>query len=144
VSPRRLRNTSYHRAPGSADRLAENQLVAPRAVRLAGLLKHRAFRHEREWRLVLPISPNKDKTNLIHPIRFRSTNSSPIPYIEFPLGVITMPQSTGAPPTPVLPINDVLLGPGTSVDAKNEVLAFLESKSVKIHPRRSNVPYRQV
>jgi len=33
VSPRRLRNTSYHRAPGSAGRLAENQLVAPRAVR---------------------------------------------------------------------------------------------------------------
>jgi NAD(P)-dependent dehydrogenase (short-subunit alcohol dehydrogenase family) len=33
VSPRRLRNTSYHRAPGSADRLAENQLVAPRAAR---------------------------------------------------------------------------------------------------------------
>jgi Protein of unknown function (DUF2971) len=115
-----------------------------RILRLAGLLKHRAFRHEREWRLVLPISPNKDKTNLIHPIRFRSTNLSPIPYIEFPLGVITMPQSTGAPPTPVLPINDVLLGPGTSVDAKNDVLAFLESKSVKIHPRRSNVPYRQV
>jgi hypothetical protein len=32
VSPRRLRNTSYHRAPGAADRLAENQLVAPRAA----------------------------------------------------------------------------------------------------------------
>jgi hypothetical protein len=34
VSPRRLRNTSYHRAPGSADRLAENQLVAPRAAKI--------------------------------------------------------------------------------------------------------------
>jgi Transposase DDE domain len=33
VSPRRLRNMSYHRAPASADRHAENQLVAPRAVR---------------------------------------------------------------------------------------------------------------
>jgi hypothetical protein len=36
VSPRRLRNTSYHRAPGAADRLAENQLVAPRAAKVFG------------------------------------------------------------------------------------------------------------
>jgi hypothetical protein len=42
VSPRRLRNTSYHRAPGAADRLAENQLVAPRAAR-GMLLKKRLF-----------------------------------------------------------------------------------------------------
>jgi Protein of unknown function (DUF2971) len=114
-----------------------------RIFRLAGLLKHRAFHHEREWRLILPLSPNKDKTNLAHPIRFRSTSASRIPYIEFPLGVITIPQSTGAPPTPVLPINDVLLGPGTSDDAKSAIQALLESKSIKIFPRRSDVPYRQ-
>jgi hypothetical protein len=114
-----------------------------RIIRLAGLLKHRAFHHEKEWRLVLPISPNKDKTNLAHPMRFRSTNGSLIPHIEFPLGVTTIPQSTGASPTFVLPINDVLLGPGTSDGAKSAAQAFLESRSVKLIPRHSDVPYRQ-
>jgi hypothetical protein len=56
-----------------------------RIVWLAGLLQHSSFHHEGEWRLVLPISPNKDKANLVHPIRFRSTITSLIPYIEFPL-----------------------------------------------------------
>jgi hypothetical protein len=115
-----------------------------RLHRLSGLLKHRAFHHEMEWRLVLPISPDKDKTDLVHPIRFRSTGASLIPYIAFPLGMITMSQDSGAPPTPVLPVNDVLLGPGSSVDAANAAQAFLESKSIKIVPRRSDVPYRQV
>src|ERR1035438_9243848 len=86
-----------------------------------------------EWRLVLPISPNKDKANLVHPIRFRSTSTSLFPYIEFPLGVITS-QSSGASPTPVLPVNDVLLGPGASDDAANTVEAFLESKLIKNIP----------
>lgn len=112
--------------------------------RLSGLLKHHAFHHEREWRLVLPISPNKDKTNLIHPIRFRSTTASIIPYIEFPLGMFWISQGPGAPPTPVIPVNDVLLGPGASDDAANAALALLESKSIKIVPGRSDVPYRQV
>jgi len=111
-----------------------------RIFRLAGLLKHRAFHQEREWRLVLPISPNSDKTNLILPIRFRSTNASLIPYVEYPLGLFSM----GAPPTPLLPVNDVLLGPGASDDAANAALDFLKSKSIKIVPRRSDVPYRQV
>jgi hypothetical protein len=111
---------------------------------LSGLLKHRAFRHEREWRFVLPISPNKDKTNLLHPIRFRSTNASLVPYIEFPLGLVSIPQSPGATPITLLPVNDVLLGPGASDDAANAALDFLKSKSIKIIPRRSDVPYRQV
>jgi predicted GNAT family acetyltransferase len=111
---------------------------------LCGLLKHRSFHHEREWRFVLPISPNKDKTNLLHPIRFRSTNTSLVPYIEFPLGLVSIPQSPGASPTLLLPVNDVLLGPGASDDAANAALDFLKSKSIKIIPRRSDVPYRQV
>ena len=114
-----------------------------RIVRLAGLLKHRSFHHEKEWRLVLPLSPNKDKTNLIHPIRFRSTSTSLIPYIEFPLGMFSIPQTPEAPPTPVLPVNDVLLGPGARDADINTARAFLESKSIKVVPRRSEVPYRQ-
>ncbi len=51
-----------------------------RILRLAGLLKHHAFHHEREWRLVLPISPNKDKTTLMHPdpLSFRKRVAYPV------------------------------------------------------------------
>ena len=115
-----------------------------RIVRLAGLLKHCSFHHEKEWRLVLPISPNKDKTNLVHPIRFRSTGASLIPYIEFPLGLISVQQCPGALPTPILPVNDVLLGRCASADAVSAAQDFLKSKSVEIIPRVSDVPYRQV
>lgn len=114
-----------------------------RILRLAGLLKHRAFHHEREWRLVLPISPGKNKSNLIHPIRFRSTNSSLIPYIDFPISPISIPQAPGAAPTPVLPVNAVTLGPGASGNGVSAVRDFLKSKSIDILPKLSDVPYRQ-
>lgn len=110
---------------------------------LCGLLKHRSFHHEREWRFVLSISPNKDKAKLNHPIRFRATNASLVPYIEFPLAMFAIPQSSGAPATLVLPVNGVLLGPGASDDAASAALDFLKSKSIKAIPRRSDVPYRQ-
>lgn len=115
-----------------------------RVHRLCGLLKHRSFHHEREWRFVLPISPNRDMANLIHPLRFRSTSTSLVPYLEFPLGLGSKPQSPDALPTPLLPVNDILLGPGASDDAKNAAQDFLKSKSINIIPRRSGVPYRQV
>ncbi|MGD0912361.1 MAG: DUF2971 domain-containing protein [Terracidiphilus sp.] len=114
-----------------------------RIFRLAALLKHRAFHHEREWRLVLPISPGKDKTNLAHPIRFRSTGNSLVPYIAFPLGLIPISQTSEPPPVPILPVNDVLLGPGCSNDAISAAVAFLNSNSINVVPRRSDVPYRQ-
>jgi hypothetical protein len=115
-----------------------------RIFRLAGLLKHQAFHHEREWRLVLPISPGSDTTNLAHPIRFRSTNASLVPYIEFPLQVPSAPLVPGLAPAMRLPVNDVMLGPGASGDAVSAALEFLRSKSINVVPRRSDVPYRQV
>jgi len=133
---------------GSADFKAQHEVglieARKRIVRLAGLLKHRAFHHEREWRLVLPISPGKDKTNLIHPIRFRPTNAALVPYIAFPLGVVPASSDPASLPTAVLPINDVMLGPGATKDAESAALAFLKSKSIGIVPRLSAVPYRQV
>ena len=128
------------------DTLLQNGLneARKRVYPLCGLLKHRSFHHEREWRFVLPISPNKDKTNLMHPIRFRSTNASLVPYIELPLGLISMSQSPEEQPTPILPVNDVLLGPGASDDAASAAQELLQSKSIQILPRRSDVPYRQV
>lgn len=115
-----------------------------RIFRLAGLLKHRAFHHEREWRLVLPISPDRDKTNLLHPIRFRSTNAELVPYIAFPLGVVPASSDPAALPTAVLPINDVMLGPGADKNDEIAALALLKLNSINAVPRLSGVPYRQV
>jgi hypothetical protein len=58
--------------------------------------------------------------------------------------MVSIPQSPGAKPTPVLPVNDVLLGPGASNDAANAAQDFLKLKSIKVIPRRSDVPYRQI
>jgi hypothetical protein len=110
---------------------------------LSGLLKHRAFHHEKEWRLVLPISPAKDKSNLVHPIRYRSTGSMLIPYIAFPLGLLPLSTPPGTTPTPVLPVNDVILGPGTGKEAQRSALDFLKSNAINVVPRMSDVPYRQ-
>jgi hypothetical protein len=115
-----------------------------RIVRLAGLLKHRAFHHEREWRLVLPMSPDKDKNNLVHPVCFRSTSASLIPYIAFPLQVLVASSGSGAQPLTLLPVNDVMLGPEASDDAVRAATEFLKSKSVGVTARKSTAPYRQV
>jgi len=112
-----------------------------RIIRLAGLLKHRAFCNENEWRLVLPISPNKDKTNLIHPIRFKPKNAGLVPFIAFPLDLVPDPSHPGT----VYPaINEVMLGPGAGKDAENAAQAFLKSNSINAVVRGSDIPYRQV
>jgi hypothetical protein len=99
--------------------------------------------HEREWRLALPTSPDKDKTYLIHPIRFRLTTTELVPFIAFPPGMMSAYSDPATLPTAVLPINDVMLGPGASKDAENAALAFLKSNSTNVVPRLSDVPYRQ-
>jgi hypothetical protein len=80
---------------------------------------------------------------LAHPLRYRPTGTSLVPYLEFPLGLVPLAQGPNGPQAPVLPVNDVMLGPGASQEAANAVQAFLDSKSIKIVPRRSDVPYRQ-
>lgn len=115
-----------------------------RIFRLAGLLKHRAFHHEREWRFVLPVSPGKDKTNLANPIRFRPTSKALVPYIAHPLGIVLVSSDPAALPAVVLPINDVMLGPGADKEAESSALDFLKSNSINVVPRLSDVPYRQV
>jgi hypothetical protein len=109
---------------------------------LSGLLKHRAFHHEREWRLVLPLSPDTDKAALAHPIQYRPTGNSLIPYQLFPLQVrITLPDGRTSPN--ILPVNDVMLGPGADGRTVKAAIDFLKSKSIDVQPRLSEVPYRQ-
>jgi hypothetical protein len=127
------------------DQLLEGLIEAKKRIfRLSGLLKHRAFHHEKEWRLVLPISPGKDKSNLAQPIRFRSTGASLIPYIEFPLEVIRNVPSAEAQPMPILPVVDVMLGPGATDNNIASAQDLLRSKSVDVVPRISGVPYRNL
>jgi hypothetical protein len=113
-------------------------------LRIAGLLKHRAFQHEREWRFVLPIAPGKDKTKLANPIRFRSSSTSIVPYLEFQLAAAFLRNGRNADAIPLLPVNDLILGPGSGEDSVNGALALLQSKSIKAIPRKSDVPYRAV
>ena len=115
-----------------------------RIIRLAGLLKHSAFHHEREWRLVLPVSPGKDITTLANPIRFRPTSKTLVPYIAHPLGFVLVSSYPAALPAVVLSINDVMLGPGADKEAESSALDFLKSNSINAVPRLSDVPYRQV
>src|ERR1700683_575195 len=100
---------------------------------MAGLLKHQAFHHEREWRFVLTISPGKDKSTLAHPIRLRSTAAGQVPYIEFPLTACLISEACATALSPaLLPISDVMLGPGTGGSAIDEVNEFLRSRAVAI------------
>lgn len=100
-------------------------------LRIAALLKDESFHEENEWRLVLPVSVEKE--NMQNPPRFRAGNTTLVPYIAYPF-----PNSTSA----TLPLVDVILGPGSHPSATQAALAFLKSEGIKILPRESKVPYR--
>ncbi len=100
-------------------------------LRVAALSKHESFHEEREWRLVLPVST--DKTTFRNPPRFRSANTTLIPYIAHPF----LPD-----PAAALPLKDVILGPGSHIRAGQAAHAFLKSGGIPVEPRESKVPYR--
>jgi hypothetical protein len=100
-------------------------------LRVAALSKHVSFYEEREWRLVLPISVHK--TTLKNPPRFRPASTTLIPYIAHPFS---------PDPNSALPLNDVILGPGSHRNAGHAALAFLRAQGISIHPRESEVPYQ--
>ena len=123
----------------SQQHLAELQTaaneMAGRLLRLAALLKHSAFEEEQEWRFALPVSTNRLPT--VNPIKYRPRNNTLVPYIEFPL-------SGKISGTEVLPLTDVIIGPGaevgTTIDASH---SFLESEGIKnVIPRQSQIPYK--
>jgi hypothetical protein len=100
-------------------------------LRVAALSKHESFHEEREWRLVLPVWA--DKTTFKNPPRFRSANTTLIPYIAHPFS---------PDPSAALPLTDVILGPGSHTNAGHAALAFLKSRNIAVVPRESKVPYR--
>jgi hypothetical protein len=100
-------------------------------IRICPLLKDSSFAEEREWRLVLPISMNKQLQN--HPGKFRPAKDTLIPYLEFPLN--------GSAEEPA-PVNDLILGPGSHAEAQAAASSFLKAHKIMVKPRVSDVPYR--
>ena len=100
-------------------------------LRLAALLKDPSFHEEKEWRLVLPVNGNREPSK--NSIRFKSGMTTLIPYIEHPLAL----TADG-----VLPLVDVILGPGSDAHSVWATGSFLKSQGIQLKPRESRVPYR--
>ena len=110
--------------------------------KLAGLLKHRAFHHEREWRFVLPLSPDRKNTFLSNPIRYRSVNGTTIPYIAHGLTILGLRTSTSDYDSLMLPVTDLLLGPESTEEDLLAAQSFLKSHGFDVTARRSHIPLR--
>lgn len=100
-------------------------------LRIAALLKDQSFREEQEWRLVLPVVVGAKK--LLNPIRFRTANTTLIPYIAHPFS---------PDPSAAVPLVDLILGPGAHPNASQAALSFFHSEGLMVLPRESKVPYR--
>jgi hypothetical protein len=96
---------------------------------IAALSKDPSFREEAEWRLVLPLQPDRQPPP-DNPPKFRIRTTTLIPYIAHP-----------NPPRKPLPIVDVILGPGSHEHSVAAVEAFLKSNGINVTPRQSTVPY---
>lgn len=101
-------------------------------LRTAPLLKNESFSEEKEWRLVLPVEPIQMPTK--HPMEFRHTRDTLVPYIAYPLN---MPNQEG----PIF-CKDVVLGPGSHPSAMIGVNLFLRANEIPTLARQSKVPYR--
>lgn len=112
-------------APLDAGTLAQTML-SDLAV-LAPIFKDPAFQEEREWRIITGPQPD-------HPdLRFRTTAAGVVPYREFDLSVGDS-----------LPITEIILAPGPHVDrAMHGMVAFVQSKKLKVRISNSSIPYRQ-
>ena len=108
--------------------------MAYRLLRLMPLLKHSAFEEEQEWRGVYPFFTDIPSTQ--NQIKYRSRNNTLVPYIELRLtGKIGESE--------ILPLTDVIIGPGSEFGTIDAVRGFLESEGIKnVIPRQSPIPYR--
>jgi hypothetical protein len=97
-------------------------------LQVLALLKHRAFREEREWRLLSPYYPKYT----VPEIKFRPGSSLLVPYVELKLG-------------PHRPVFDrVTLGPTPHADlSMNALSMFLSNSRLSNHTANGQVPYRE-
>jgi hypothetical protein len=102
-------------------------------LRAAPLLKNEGFSEEKEWRLVLPLRSAQELPS-IHPLEFRSTRDTLVPYIAYPL------NSSGEEGP--IRCKDLILGPGSHPSAEVGVNLFLQKEKILLLARRSQIPYR--
>jgi hypothetical protein len=101
-------------------------------LRIAPLLKDGGFSEEKEWRLVLPQEAIMLPTK--HPLEFRPTRDTLVPYIAYPL---LSPNQEG----PIF-CKDLILGPGSHPSAEISVNLFLRKHEITTLARPSKIPYR--
>jgi len=101
-------------------------------ARIMPLLKHASFEEECEWRLVLPLHPEKVPTNTRR--MFRIGHSSLVPYLEW---------KTNGDDSPAR-LTHVLVGPNPDIERAQEAVKSLllsnELKNVVID--KSDIPFR--
>jgi hypothetical protein len=97
---------------------------------LAALMKNRAFSEEREWRLILPVSPDHKSPTLRR--SFRVTTNFLVPYI----GQTLLRNDR------IFPLRKVILGPGSPKNSLLAATSFLRVQELDIVPTLSDVPFR--
>jgi hypothetical protein len=102
-------------------------------LRAAPLLKNESFSEEKEWRLVLPLRL-AEKLPSVHPLEFRHTRDTLVPYIAYPLNG---PGKEGP-----IPCTELILGPGSHASAEVGVNLFLQKEGIMVLSQRSEIPYR--
>jgi hypothetical protein len=97
-------------------------------LQVLAIVKHPAFREEREWRIVSPYFPNYTVSD----VKFREGASMLLPYTELPL-----------PPSGTL-FETVVLGPSQDENLSMSALAtFLGNRGVCNQTVNSNIPFRK-
>jgi hypothetical protein len=99
-------------------------------LQVLAIVKHSAFREEREWRIVSPYFPKYT----VPEVKFRGGASMLLPYIELPLPKSESPKI----------FDEVILGPSGDVSLSLAALsAFLSNKRVCDMTVNSQIPLRK-
>lgn len=128
------------------DRLRAVQVAATSVGRAAHSfayrIKHRAFEHEQEWRLVyhrqppLRDAPSFDAMFPFLERRYRPTARGIVPYVQVPITAV------GGEPT-ASPLSEVRIGPTARAEtSRRAVLSLLEDRGIDAAVSNSAIPLR--
>jgi hypothetical protein len=97
-------------------------------LQVLSIIKHHAFREEKEWRLISPYYPQYN----VPAIKFREGSSMLVPYIEVTLGSVR----------PIF--EKIILGPSAHQNLSMSALSmFLSNQTLCNHLENSTLPYRE-
>jgi len=122
----------FDNSPECAEAIEQNKRnrmsAAFNLLHIAALMKHSAFREEREWRLALPLLKGFNDQNI---------------EMLFGAGISSLtPRTRQQLPSDIAPITEVILGPGShscSIDAAEKYFA---TRNLQPRITQSNVPFR--